>query len=418
MSEAQPAPELLESVPGHGAPALWVVPDLPAPIGSDVLAEEETFDQELLCRRVVRVTHDVVTLVLEPTRPGALSFLPGQYLTLVAHVDGVPVERCYTISSPPTRPHLLTITVKRMPGGALSPYLHDRFGPGDRVTVRGPLGGFSIATHPARSYLLLSAGSGITPTLSTLRTVADLAEPLDVVVVHHARTPADLVCRAELEALAAVHGSMRIVWVCEDDAAPVDALPRWDGPRGRVGPADLAALVPDLANREVFTCGPPGYMVAVRTALAGAGAEPARCHEESFVLGTAAAPVLDPAPVLPPATVLPPAPATDGESGLDPTLGFPPPAVPPEVGAATVRFARSGRDIACPPGTTVLEAATAAGIALPSSCTEGLCGTCKSTLLSGSVDMRHQGGIRPREIAQNKFLPCCSTPVGDIVVDA
>lgn len=377
----------------HDAPALWVVPDLPTPIGIDLLPEEEPFDQELLCRKVVRVTHDVVTLVLEPTWPGGVSFLPGQYLTLVVDVDGVSLERCYTISSPPTRPHLLTITVKRMPGGGLSPYLHDRFGPGDRVTARGPLGGFSIAAHPSRTYLLLSAGSGITPTLSTLRTIGDLAEPLDVVVLHHARTPADLVCRAEVEAIAASHGSIRVIWVCEDDAAPADGLPRWDGPRGRVGAAQLMALVPDLADREVLTCGPPGYMAAIRTALVEAGADPLRCHEESFVLGTAAAPT------------------------LTPTLA-PVPEVAPEAGVATVRFARSGRDVLCPAGTTVLAAATAAGIPLPSSCAEGLCGTCKSTLLSGAVEMNHQGGIRPREIAQDKFLPCCSTPVGDITVDA
>jgi ferredoxin len=83
-----------------------------------------------------------------------------------------------------------------------------------------------------------------------------------------------------------------------------------------------------------------------------------------------------------------------------------------------VRFGRSDREVVCPPGTTVLAAARQAGVRLPSSCSAGLCGTCKSTLLEGRVDMVHQGGIRPREIAQDKFLPCCSTPDGDIVVDA
>ena len=71
----------------------------------------------------------------------------------------------------------------------------------------------------------------------------------------------------------------------------------------------------------------------------------------------------------------------------------------------------------CGPGTTVLEAAQEAGIFMPSSCGAGMCGTCKSGLLSGEVDMQHNGGIRPREVAAGKFLPCCSTPLGDIVVD-
>ncbi len=74
--------------------------------------------------------------------------------------------------------------------------------------------------------------------------------------------------------------------------------------------------------------------------------------------------------------------------------------------------------MACAPGTTVLQAAAQAGVNIPSSCGTGLCGTCKSGLLSGRVEMNHQGGIRPREIAQDKFLPCCSTPDGDVVVDA
>ena len=397
MTQPYHEPATSPAAPEHEAPALRLVPDLPGPLGSGILPEEATFDQELVCRRVQRVTHDVVTLVLEPTVPGGVSFLPGQYVTLTVDVDGTPVERCYTISSPPTRPHLLTVTVKRVADGGLSPYLHDRFGPGDRVTARGPLGGFTVAAHPSRSYLLLSGGSGITPTLSTLRTMADLAEPVDVVVVHHARTPADLVCRAEVEALAAAHGSIRVVWVCEDDAAPADGLPRWDGPRGRVGTDQLLALVPDLAGREVLTCGPPPYMAAVRTALTEAGADPERCHEESFVLGAPAAPALVPLPGIPDA---PASPGADAPAG------------------ATVRFARSGLEVACPPGTTVLDAAASAGLVLPSSCAEGLCGTCTTTLVSGSVEMNHQGGIRPRQIAQNMFLPCCSTPDGDIVVDA
>nr|WP_141014642.1 2Fe-2S iron-sulfur cluster-binding protein [Nocardioides sambongensis] len=66
----------------------------------------------------------------------------------------------------------------------------------------------------------------------------------------------------------------------------------------------------------------------------------------------------------------------------------------------------------------MLAAAAAAGVRLPTGCAQGLCGTCKSTLLTGDVDMRHAGGIRPREVAAGRFLPCCSTPIGDIVVDA
>ncbi|GAB2765140.1 hybrid-cluster NAD(P)-dependent oxidoreductase [Nocardioides salsibiostraticola] len=385
--------------PVEDSTSLHLVPDLPAapprPLGDGVLPSETSIDQEFGVRRRIQVTHDVVTLVLEPKRPQVFAYSPGQYLTLRVEVEGVLVERCYTISSPPTRPHLLTITVKRLDGGALSPFLHDRLVVGDRVSAVGPLGRFTVAAHPSSKLLLLSAGSGITPTLSTVRAMADLgdldADGVDVVVVHSARTPDDLVCRPELEALAATYAGLRVVWVCEEDSSGTAGM--WAGWRGRLDETVLMANVSDIADREVFTCGPPGYMAAVHDLLGRVGADPERCHQESFVIGAAAGST--------PESIL------SNRSGTAVSTGF-----------ATIRFGRSGREALCAPGTTVLAAAASVGVNLPSSCGEGLCGTCKVSLLSGRVDMDHQGGIRPREIAANKFLPCCSTPDGDIVVDA
>ena len=82
-----------------------------------------------------------------------------------------------------------------------------------------------------------------------------------------------------------------------------------------------------------------------------------------------------------------------------------------------VEFAKTRRVIECPEGTTVLEAARRAGMRLPSSCTKGVCGTCKSKLISGTVDMKPAGGIRPREIEAGMRLLCCSKPMSDLVVD-
>ena len=73
--------------------------------------------------------------------------------------------------------------------------------------------------------------------------------------------------------------------------------------------------------------------------------------------------------------------------------------------------------VECPEGMTILEAARQAGVAHPSSCSEGVCGTCKARKLSGEVDMDHAGGIRPREIREGRILPCCSVPTTDIVME-
>ena len=343
-------------------------------------------DQELLCVEVVSVTHDVRTFVLSTPHPWAVRFDPGQYLVVSLVVDGEAVERCYTIASSPTRPERISLTVKRVPGGPVSNWLHDHLGVGDRLHVRGPLGRFTLVEHPAPKHLFLSAGSGITPVMSMVRAMQDLRGPRDVAFVHSARTPEDIIFRSELELLAHPGSWLSLTTVCEDSSTD----PSWSGHRGRLTGPVLEAAVPDLRDREVFTCGPEPYMRAVRSLLASAGVDPARCHEESFQLdapaGTAGEPI-----------------ATEDHSA---GAGF------------AVEFRRSGRTIRCDQGSSLLDAALRAGVNLPFSCGEGMCGTCKSTLLQGSVDMRHHGGIRPREIADDKILICCSRPLGDLVIDA
>jgi len=337
-------------------------------LAAPTYAPDELDTEELVCTDIVAVTHDVRTFELERLDSRPFSFLAGQHLTVRVDVDGTPLERCYTLSSPPTRPDRVAITVKRVPGGPVSSWLHDRFRVGDRLHATGPLGGFTLEEHPARRHLFLSAGSGITPLISMTRMLRDLGGPHDVAFVHSARTPADIVFRAELEAMAT--DDLRVATVCETD-------------EGRLSLPMLTRIVPDLIEREVFVCGPAGYMASVRGILAEAGADPARCHEESFVLGLA-----------------PVSPVTEA------------------AGTFTVELRRSGRTVTCDADGSVLEAAARAGLELPSSCGEGVCGTCKSTLLEGSVDMQHAGGIRPREIAKRQILLCCSKPLEDLVIDA
>ena len=347
---------------------------------------EDGLDQELVCVDAIQETHDVRSLVLDAARVRYAGFRPGQHLTVRVDVDGVPMERCYSIASSPTRPERITLTVKRVPGGVVSSWLHDHVGVGDRLHVRGPLGRFSMLEHPAPTYLFLSAGSGITPLMSMTRALQDLPDTHDVAFVHSARSPADLIFRDELESMAVAHDWLSVTTLCEGDA-PGET---WSGPRGRLTREVLEAAVPDLAEREIFTCGPEPYRQAVRDLLAAAGVDPGRCHEESYAF--AGAPVVPAGPAV-----------ADGAAAGS---GF------------AVEFRRSGRVVRCDPGSTLLDAALRAGVALPFSCGEGMCGTCKSTLLQGRVDMQHAGGIRPREIAQDQILVCCSTPLDDLVIDA
>jgi ferredoxin-NADP reductase len=349
---------------------------------------DPSVDDTFVCQAVRTVTPDIKTVVLAPSRPSAVLFEAGQYVTIEFDVNGLAVNRCYTIASPPTRPERIAITVKRTREGTVSRWLHDGgIAPGTRVRVGEPQGDFTIAAHPAPSYLLLTAGSGITPALSMVRMLYDQAAECDIVLVHSQRRPADVPYRDELGWMARHLPGLRIHYLCGDVAG--------DGPHsnvvaGRLGPDVLASLVPDATTREVFACGPSSYREAARTAASAIGCAPHRFHEESFAFeepgrGT---PIVQPV-------------GRDGSSR-----------------SFRVEFRNLGVTIGCGADTTVLEAAKAAGLTLPSSCAQGLCGTCKSTLVAGQVDMRHNGGIRPREIASGKVLLCCSRPLSDLVVSA
>ena len=112
------------------------------------------------------------------------------------------MQRCYTIASPPTRPWRIEVTAKRSPGGTGSSWLHGAMRPGVQVQASGPMGEFVLDPAAARRYLFLSAGSGITPLMSMARTLHDLGSDADVLFVHSARSPADLLFPEELAAMS------------------------------------------------------------------------------------------------------------------------------------------------------------------------------------------------------------------------
>jgi ferredoxin len=143
-------------------------------------------------------------------------------------------------------------------------------------------------------------------------------------------------------------------------------------------------------------------MKAVRDLLDEAGFDRSRYHEESFsfeALAEAAAQAVQAAEAHADRA------SDETRTGAQDAVNF------------AVSFAKSKRSIECGADQHVLDAARQAGVRLPASCTQGICGTCKVKLVSGQVDMRHNGGIRQREIDQGMVLLCCSKPLTDLVVD-
>jgi ferredoxin-NADP reductase len=341
-------------------------------------------DGRLVCRAVIDETHDVKTFVFAPPVPRLFRFAPGQFLTFELPVGEETVNRCYTISSSPARPHTISITVKRKTGGVASNWLHDNLRPGDALRAVGPAGEFSTAVHPCEVRLFLSGGSGITPLISMVRYDRDVGADPDTLFINFARTPQDIIFRRELDLMARRACRLQVAHVVESASAE----PGWSGHRGRISRGLLNLVAPDFRRREVFCCGPAPFMAAVRGLLREAGCNMTRYHQESFTLEDRSPAPQEPQP--------PPAAATTNY---------------------TITFGKTGHTIRCGEDTTILAAARAAGLRLPYACTKGLCGTCKSRKLSGEVDMAHAGGIRQREIDQGFILLCCSKPRGDVVIE-
>ena len=365
---------------GSGTPTTEV-PTASAWGASTALPRDE-FTGDLVCTALTPVAHDVLDVTLRAADGGTLPYSPGQYYTFTfpgLGPGGEGVDRCYSVSSAAAVTgggvEELTITVKRVPGGPVSGFVHERLRVGDTLRADGPYGVFGSDVRPGAGALYLSAGSGITPFLSMMRTRAVLLEkgerslPLwsSVVHVHAAHSPADLVHRVEVMGLSDRHETT-VIPVCSADS-PAEA---WAGVRGRLTAQKLAVLVPDLMEREVLVCGPTAFMEAVVAMVVDLGVPAERIHLESYVFGEK--------PRVPGA--VPGAGDGDADAGGQGA----------SAGVFSIEFRGAGRTVQCPAGTTILAAAREAGIAHPSSCAEGVCGTCKATMVSGEVDMDHQIG--------------------------
>lgn len=338
----------------------------------------------LECVAVTPEAPDVMTFTFKPNKQGLwFRYQPGQFVTLEIPVGPEPVMRTYTLSSSPSRPYTVAVTVKAQKNSIGTRWMFDNLKPGMTLKAIGPLGDFSYARHPGRKYLFISAGSGITPMVSMTRDLSDRQPDSDIAFLHCARSPDDIIFRWELEAKAREMPNFSLGFIIERLAHGQ----LWSGLKGFIDKAKIALLAPDFLERTVFCCGPEPFMATVRESLAGAGFDMRNYHEENFQ------------PVAPPAPVV--VHEADGEAK-----------------ATRITFAMSGKDGMCEPGHTVLQAARASGVRIGAACESGLCGTCKVMKLSGEVDMAHNGGILDDEIDEGYILACCSRPLTDIEIEA
>ncbi|WP_346433095.1 FAD-binding oxidoreductase [Breoghania sp.] len=205
-------------------------------------------DDVLVCHQIREETHDVKTFIFSERYHCQFRFQSGQFLTLDLPVDGWKIQRCYTISASAARPFRATITVKRVPGGICSNWPHDNLKPGDEIRAVGPMGDFVPDLDTERKWLLLSAGSGITPLMSMARTSADLGDDRDMIFVHAVRSPRDIIFRQELDMMARQQEGMRLALICKN----LSQEKSWLGLTGRLSSVMLQLIAPDLDEREIY----------------------------------------------------------------------------------------------------------------------------------------------------------------------
>ena len=337
---------------------------------------------------VVDEAPDVKTFTFRSDNQTWFRYKPGQFVTLELPLADGPLMRTYTLSSSPSRPFSIAVTVKAQAGSVGTRWMFENLRPGGHVKAFGPAGEFSLHNHPSAKYLFVSAGSGITPMMSMLRWLNDFSPQTDISFVNCARRPEEIIFRKELELLGTRMPGLSLGFMIEERSSRES----WFGHMGRIDAVRLPMLSPDFREREVFCCGPEPFMRAVSRMLEAAGFDMAHYHEESF--GRPAV-----MPVEPPFSDAPPAEAPARES-------------------VAIRFAPSGVEAECLPGQTVLQAARAAGVRISAACEFGLCGTCKVMKTAGEVEMSHNGGILDSEIAEGYILACCSKPLTPLEIEA
>lgn len=326
---------------------------------------------ELAIAKITDETHNVKTFRFVSPDGGPLPFehIAGQYINLKLMIDGKRVNRSYTIASPPTRNTYCEISVKK--ASYASKFLHEEWREGHRIKVSAPAGKFYFAGHESNRIVLIAGGIGITPMMSVIRSLTDRNWSGEMYLLFSVREDKDIVFKSELADLQAKHRNLRVQYVVTSRD-------------GQINAETIKSFVPGIDCGPVMLCGPDPMMTAMRKLLVEIGIPDGEIHQEAFI-----------------------SPASTGSEDVEEV---------PE-GTRTIEFKRADKRIQITNGLTVLEAAEDAGVSIPYECRSGICGQCKTRLLTGRVAMEVQDALTPAEKSKGLILACQAQPVNDISLD-
>ena len=311
---------------------------------------------------IERETADAVTVTIRPGHdwPGHKA---GQFVRIGFDIDGVRHWRAYSLTSDPDREDgCISITVKTVDDGTVSPHLADGLGPGAIVTLSDVEGEFVLPDPLPDNLFFITAGSGVTPVMSMLRQL-EREDALDHVVhLHSARNKDDAIFGSQLREMAERHAGFRL-------------HEQYTRATGRMGPGDLDRLCPDWRDRDTYLSGPAALIDALEQHWQEHG-DPGRLSIERFQIKLGA--------------------AETGEGGA-------------------IRFRESDCLTEADGETPILVAGERAGLELPYGCREGICHSCVGTLCSGRVRDLRMGKVY--DSAGESIRTCISAPEGAVEID-
>jgi len=347
--------------------------------------------RQLAVSRINRESASVVSLTLTPadSRP-LVAALPGQFiiLRLQPKPDGPVLLRNYSLSDLPSADRY-RVSIKLEENGAASTYLHNQVRLGDLLEVAAPRGNFTLQPG-AKSVVLVSAGVGATPVLAMLHSLAVEISPREVWWLFGARD-------GEEHPFA------------EESRNLIKALPRGKSfiAYSRPGPRDRQGVDFDASGRvtvevleklgvprdaDFYICGPASFLLDLSNGLTAWGVSDDRVHKEIFGPGKSITPGV-----------------------VDPSKAAPHPPEGPVGSGPRVSFVRSGLNVCWNAKfSSLLDFAEACDVPVRWACRTGVCHTCESGLISGTVDYQPEPLEPP---TQGNLLICCSQPKGDVVID-
>ena len=336
-----------------------------------------------------------ITFAIPEDKKSAFAFVPGQFLTLKAKVQGELVRRTYSISSPRSRFdrfNELEIGIRPVEGGLFSNWAVQHLKAGDQIEVMPPDGRFTVKKERAIHRVGFAAGSGITPILSIAATTLEDQPDAKFTLVYGNRQMSTVMFNEALQDLKdQFPDRLTLIHVLSRQAQEVDLLQgRIDGPKVH---AIIQSLLPAASMDEVFICGPESMIEATEKALIESGVSPNRVYTERFTSG--------------------PAQAAKVQSDTDARITK---VVSQKPVILTVHVDGKAHELRMDREEKVLDVALSLGLDLPYSCKAGVCCTCRAKVLEGAVSMEKNFTLEQAEMDQGYVLSCQARPTTDRLV--